>query len=97
MDKHKSLVDQLEEAQNKIKNLQNELTKVQNKSSIILIADKLHEKICKSSHTDGCAWFYCDETSYYDGRSIRAQFYKMAQQICKGEDEDVVLRIINKL
>ena len=59
------MVQRITDLQNKISRLEadlnktrDELDRAQKQDPIYLLAEQLHDRLCRYNHTDGCSWFY---------------------------------------
>jgi hypothetical protein len=56
------------------------------------VAEFLHNKLCRWSHTDQCSWY--DNTSWYDKYSTRGEYLKKARAMLALEPDEAKLKAI---
>ena len=53
-----NLQDRISRLEADLNKARDELDRVQKQDPIYLLAEELHDRLCKHNHTDGCSWFY---------------------------------------
>lgn len=58
------------------------------------MAEKLHDKLCHSNHTDACGWYYGN----WDKRTYEHRRYlEKAQKVLKITDKETIIKIVEAL
>ena len=52
------LQDRISLLEAELNKTRDELDRAQKQDPIYLLAEQLHDRLCKFNHTDGCSWFY---------------------------------------
>lgn len=52
------LQDRISQLEADLNKARDELDRAQKQDPIYLLAEQLHDRLCKFNHTDGCSWFY---------------------------------------
>ena len=58
------------------------------------MAEKLHAKLCRANHIDGCGWSY---ESWTNQGHAHKKFLKTAQDLLKVTDEKTLFEVIDLL
>ena len=52
------LQDRISQLEAELNKTRGELDRAQKQDPIYLLAEQLHDRLCRHNHTDGCSWFY---------------------------------------
>lgn len=87
------------EIERELKSLREQLAEAEKLTPKQEIAEELHDVLCHSNHTDGCAWYYDDWNCKRGENDIRARYLKAASVILQVVDgnREKALRIVYAL
>ena len=96
-------VDEIKQelVENELKRVEilNQLNETRKLDPFILLADAIHQKLCRWNHVDGCGYEYEDNTAFFLKSSTKSTYYEKAKRLVTitGFDIETCLKVVKAL
>lgn len=100
MDKINSLKNEIEEKKRELANLEENQRFLEKSGPEYVLAVRLHSKLCRWNHTDGCGWFYAVKDGKHDwSDSSHRNYLEKARKILRETELDVetIIKVLDNL